>query len=178
MPRPAATKRRAPSLAAAVTWIAYNDEPNCHDVDTMAGLISVVLIGDLFGRDPADIARRVIAVRRTVADGAAAPDDDPTPSIRRGMYETYRGPYSMLRDATDREKNAALERMTRAQHVNRDILRSYLTEALPVIRLIALEKMDGRTNRQRYYAMFGVSIETHARQEPDRRAIRLGRDDA
>lgn len=52
------TKR--PSLREAVEWIALNDAAGDDDpVDILAGLVSVVLVAALFGKEPIDIARRV-----------------------------------------------------------------------------------------------------------------------
>lgn len=48
----------------AVEWIAHNDEPTITDVEEMAGIISVVLIADLFGKTPAQVARAVIKIRK------------------------------------------------------------------------------------------------------------------
>lgn len=47
------------SLDDGVAWIAENDDPHGapHEV---AGLISVLLLADLFGKSPQAIARRVI----------------------------------------------------------------------------------------------------------------------
>lgn len=47
------------SLDAGVAWIAENDDTSGapHEV---AGLISVLLLADLFGKSPASVAKRVI----------------------------------------------------------------------------------------------------------------------
>jgi hypothetical protein len=54
---------KRPSLKAAVEWIAYNDEPGEFDQESVDGLISVLLVADLFGVPPEMVARRVIAER-------------------------------------------------------------------------------------------------------------------
>lgn len=51
----------------AIEWIAFNDETACMDADVMSGLISVVLVADLFGKDAMKVATDVIGVRRTDA---------------------------------------------------------------------------------------------------------------
>jgi hypothetical protein len=52
-------KRRIPTLKAAIDWIALNDEPRESDIETAAMLISVVLVADLWQRQPEEIARKV-----------------------------------------------------------------------------------------------------------------------
>jgi hypothetical protein len=57
-------KRRAASLDAAVDSIAANDDPAETDPAAIAQLISVALVADLWGRETAEIARKVIACRK------------------------------------------------------------------------------------------------------------------
>lgn len=52
------------SYERAIGWIADNDEPGEYDIDTMASLISVVLVADLWGKDPARVARDVVNRRK------------------------------------------------------------------------------------------------------------------
>lgn len=52
------------SIKRAIDWIAENDEAGEDRADEMEGLISVQLVADLFDKDPAEIARRVIKRRR------------------------------------------------------------------------------------------------------------------
>lgn len=54
-----------PSYSRAIKWIADNDETAETEVARMADLISVMLVADLFGKQPADVARDVLANRRT-----------------------------------------------------------------------------------------------------------------
>ena len=51
------------TLARAVQWIALNDESTCHDVEEMAEMISVMLVADLYDKDPIDVARAVVGHR-------------------------------------------------------------------------------------------------------------------
>lgn len=60
-------QRPRPSYARAVDWIARNDEDvlmDESDIEEMSGLISVVLVADLWGKDPGVVARDVIKMRR------------------------------------------------------------------------------------------------------------------
>lgn len=54
------------SIKFAVEWIANNDEPADGDLETMEGLMTVVLVADLFDKAPAEIARRVIKRRHAL----------------------------------------------------------------------------------------------------------------
>ncbi len=55
---------KRPSLREAVQWIALNDAAGDDDLpELMAGYISVLLVADLFGKEPIDIARRVYTER-------------------------------------------------------------------------------------------------------------------
>lgn len=51
------------SYREGVEWIAVNDEPAETDINVIAELISTVLLADLFGKDPMDVARAVLKVR-------------------------------------------------------------------------------------------------------------------
>ena len=58
---------RHPSLSHAIRWIADNDEPELDEDDDLAdmeGLISVMLVADIWGLSPEDVAKRVIAQRQ------------------------------------------------------------------------------------------------------------------
>lgn len=49
-----------------VSWIAENDDPASSDaenVEELRGLISVMLLADLFGKEPEDVARDVAKYR-------------------------------------------------------------------------------------------------------------------
>lgn len=63
------SKRRAASLDAAIDWIARNDEPGSINVDEMASLVSVLLVADLWSREPEEIARKVVARRKALDRG-------------------------------------------------------------------------------------------------------------
>ena len=52
------------SYREAVAWIAWNDEPTEDDEEVVAGSISVILIADIFGVEPARVARDVVRHRR------------------------------------------------------------------------------------------------------------------
>ena len=47
----------------AIRWIANNDEPECTDVDVVAGMISVQLIADVWDKGTATVAADVVQVR-------------------------------------------------------------------------------------------------------------------
>jgi hypothetical protein len=51
------------SYREAVEWIALNDEPTGGVLEDVAGYISTLLIADLFGKDPQDVAAAIIRVR-------------------------------------------------------------------------------------------------------------------
>jgi hypothetical protein len=51
------------TYAFGVRWIAVNDEPGVTDPDEMEGLISVMLLADLCGKDPAAVADDVCRYR-------------------------------------------------------------------------------------------------------------------
>lgn len=60
-----ATKRmrKTPIYMDGVSWIAENDEPTLDDVNEISNLISVLLLADLFGRTPEEVAIDVLRVR-------------------------------------------------------------------------------------------------------------------
>jgi len=51
------------SYRFGVAWIAENDEPLERDVDQIDGFVSTLLLADLFGKDPAVVARDVLRYR-------------------------------------------------------------------------------------------------------------------
>jgi len=59
---------KRPSYREAVRWIADNDEPLETDLETIAEMISVQLIADLFGKDPEGVAVAVAIERRQKPD--------------------------------------------------------------------------------------------------------------
>lgn len=58
---------KRPSLKAAIDWIARHDEPTEMDPSEMEGLISVVMVADLFGVEAMSVAERVIKQRNKIA---------------------------------------------------------------------------------------------------------------
>jgi len=53
-----------PSYRFGIRWIARNDNAGDNDdVETIAGYISVLLLADLFGKDPGTVAKDVIKFR-------------------------------------------------------------------------------------------------------------------
>ena len=52
------------SIKEAIRWIADNDESGELDIEVMETLISVLLVADLFGKTPTEIATRVVKVRK------------------------------------------------------------------------------------------------------------------
>lgn len=51
-------------ISRAIDWIAQNDDVTELDVETVRYQISTLLIADLFGKSPLDIAQRIIAHRK------------------------------------------------------------------------------------------------------------------
>jgi hypothetical protein len=51
------------SYRAGVAWIAENDEPGDRDPETVAELISTMLLADLFGAEPERVATDIIRYR-------------------------------------------------------------------------------------------------------------------
>lgn len=52
------------SYREAIEWIALNDEPALDDVGEVAAMISVLLIADLWRKEPEAVARAVIRRRK------------------------------------------------------------------------------------------------------------------
>lgn len=46
-----------------VEWIARNDETACLEVDEVQHFISTLLLADLFGKEPAEVAKDVVRLR-------------------------------------------------------------------------------------------------------------------
>ena len=63
----AQTVRKPPAKRASyrggIEWIAQNDETSESDPETMSTMISVLLLADLFGKEPVKVARDVIRYR-------------------------------------------------------------------------------------------------------------------
>ncbi len=51
------------SYREAIEWIARNDEDGETDVEVMSGLISVLLVADLWRKEPEDVAKAVVRER-------------------------------------------------------------------------------------------------------------------
>ncbi len=45
-------------------WVAENDDPGCLDVEVVAGIISTLLVADLFGKDPKAVAEDIVSYRK------------------------------------------------------------------------------------------------------------------
>ncbi len=52
------------SHRAGIEFIALNDELECLDPCEVDGYISTILLADLFGKDPMDVAEAVVRYRR------------------------------------------------------------------------------------------------------------------
>jgi hypothetical protein len=52
------------SYRAGIRWIAENDEPDSLDIEEISGYISTLLLADLFGKDPYDVARAIVRERK------------------------------------------------------------------------------------------------------------------
>lgn len=57
-------RRHRPSLWHAIDWIAYNDETAEMEPEIIAQSISVLLVADVWKREPMEIARKVLWRRR------------------------------------------------------------------------------------------------------------------
>jgi hypothetical protein len=49
-----------------VSWIGLNDEPETMNPEEIAGMISVLLLADLFGKEPEAVAKDVVRYRKTL----------------------------------------------------------------------------------------------------------------
>lgn len=52
------------SYRAAVRWIAINDEPGELDPDALQWAVTTLLIADIFGKEPLDVAKAIVRIRR------------------------------------------------------------------------------------------------------------------
>lgn len=57
------SRAKRASYRAGVRWIAENDEPGSIDIDEIDGYISTLLLADLFGKDPRDVAWDIAGYR-------------------------------------------------------------------------------------------------------------------
>jgi predicted secreted protein len=48
----------------SVEWIARNDEPTIMDERDVSKMISVVLVADIHGKDPREVAKDIVGIRR------------------------------------------------------------------------------------------------------------------
>jgi hypothetical protein len=69
-------KPRSKMYLFGVDWIAFNDEPGCMEVETVAGFISTLLLADLFDQRPDDVATDIIESRNRELHGNASMDQD------------------------------------------------------------------------------------------------------
>lgn len=53
----------AASYRNGISWIAYNDEPTEYEPEVISGMISVLLLADLFRKEPTEVAKAVIRYR-------------------------------------------------------------------------------------------------------------------
>ena len=53
------------SLQSAIEWIALNDESGEMDIEIISQMISVLLVADLFGKEPKAVATRIYAERKS-----------------------------------------------------------------------------------------------------------------
>jgi hypothetical protein len=60
------TRAKRASYKEGVAWIGWNDEGSLRDPVEIAGLISVLLLADLFGKPPEEVAVDVIRFRERV----------------------------------------------------------------------------------------------------------------
>lgn len=51
-------------ISRAIQWAAENDESSELDVEEVAIKVTTLLIADLFGKEPGDIAQRIVTYRR------------------------------------------------------------------------------------------------------------------
>lgn len=60
---------RAQGYRFAVQWIADNDSPADRvEAEVVQGYISVALVSDIYGKDQAEVARDVVAIRARAAN--------------------------------------------------------------------------------------------------------------
>lgn len=52
------------SYREAIAWIAENDEPSFNEVEDIASTLTVLLIADLWRKEPEEVARAVIRYRK------------------------------------------------------------------------------------------------------------------
>lgn len=61
----------------AVTWIAYNDDGITLDTEQIEGYITTMLVADLYGREPWEVALDVIKIRLQRDSGRTWSDAQP-----------------------------------------------------------------------------------------------------
>ncbi len=52
------------SYREGVAWIALNDEPTDLDPESVDGYVATLLLADLFGKEPREVAEAVVRYRR------------------------------------------------------------------------------------------------------------------
>jgi hypothetical protein len=61
-----------PALRTALEWIADNDDPTELDAGAVAGTVSLLLVADLWKKEPDELAGKVVRLRRRAAREAKA----------------------------------------------------------------------------------------------------------
>jgi len=56
-----------PALRTALEWIAFNDDPGELDPEAVASTLTLGMVGDLWEKDRAELARKVVRMRRAAA---------------------------------------------------------------------------------------------------------------
>lgn len=51
-------------IKKAIDWVAQNDESSCLDITEIRWHVTTLMIADLFGKDPGDIACRIYHRRK------------------------------------------------------------------------------------------------------------------
>lgn len=58
---------KKPSYEFAIAWVAVNDDPTEKDPQVVTDQISVVLVADLFGKEPEEVAADIIKLRESTS---------------------------------------------------------------------------------------------------------------
>jgi hypothetical protein len=62
------------SYRVGVEWIGYNDEPGSNDVEEISEFISTLLLADLFGKNPRNVAEDIVRWRQNNYRAVGWPD--------------------------------------------------------------------------------------------------------
>jgi hypothetical protein len=52
------------SYRQGLLWITENDEPDLYEVDVIEGQVTVMLLADLFGKEPRRVAEAIVRRRK------------------------------------------------------------------------------------------------------------------